>query len=45
MIPDFNSPPWWVAAAFVAFLFGLMVWFPIYYWRRDRARRRAGRGG
>ncbi len=45
MIPDFNSPPWWVAAAFVAFLLGLMVWFPIYYWRRDRARRRAGRGG
>ncbi|MEP6995069.1 MAG: hypothetical protein ABI968_11150 [Acidobacteriota bacterium] len=42
MIPDFNGPPWWIAGAFVAFLLGLMVWFPIYYLRKDRARRRLG---
>jgi predicted permease len=44
MIPDLNSTPWWVAGALVAFLLGLMVWFLIYRWRRDPARRRAGGG-
>jgi hypothetical protein len=39
MVPDLNSPPWWFAAAFVAVLAGLMIWFPVYYWRKDRARR------
>jgi hypothetical protein len=40
MIPDYGHPVWLVAAAFAPFLFGLMVWFPIHYWRKDRARRR-----
>jgi hypothetical protein len=41
VIPDFNHPVWWLAAVFVLFLFGLMVWFPVFYWWKDRARRRS----
>ncbi len=39
---DLSNPVWWLAGLFVLLLFGLMVWFPVYYWRKDRARRQAG---
>ena len=39
MIPDIGSPPWFLLGVFVTVALGLMVWFPIYYWLRDRARR------
>jgi hypothetical protein len=41
---DLTDPPWLVVIAFVAVHLGLIVWFPVYYWRKDRARRRAAGG-
>lgn len=41
---DLTDPPWLVAIAFFLVLVGLMVWFPIYYWRKDRARRHQAEG-
>ncbi len=38
---DFSGPPWWIAGAFMVVVLALIVWFPIYYWRKDRARRKA----
>ena len=41
---DLSGPPWWIAGAFMLVLLALVVWFPIHYWRQDRARRRASEG-
>ena len=41
---DLTDPPWLVALALMAVLLSLVVWFPVYYWRKDRARRRVSKG-
>jgi hypothetical protein len=41
---DFSDPPWLVLIAFVVLLLGLMVWFPVYSWRKDRKRRSSSVG-
>jgi hypothetical protein len=41
VIPDFSHPVWWPFIAFVWLSLAAMIWFPIYYWRKDRKRRQA----
>jgi hypothetical protein len=41
---DLTDPPWLQAVALFLALVGLMIWFPIYYWRKDRQRRATTRG-
>jgi len=40
-MPDFSHPAWWPVIALVWLAVIGMVAFPIYYWRKDKKRRRA----